>query len=78
MGHHSKPDPLRRSQPGFSQVEADAVQLQINEQFALFYPEARPFFLESADYFNTKLNLLYTRMVADPSAALKLGYAFVW
>jgi len=58
--------------PDFSHVEADAVQLQINEQFALFYPEARPFFLESADYFNTKLNLLYTRMVADPSAALKL------
>lgn len=58
--------------PDFSQVEADVAQLQINEQFALFYPEARPFFLESADYFNTKLNLLYTRMVADPSAALKL------
>lgn len=58
--------------PDFSQVEADAARLQINEQFTLFYPEARPFFLESADYFNTKLNLLYTRMVADPSAALKL------
>jgi hypothetical protein len=58
--------------PDFSQVEADAVQLRINEQFALFFPEARPFFLESADYFSTHLNLLYTRMVADPAAALKL------
>jgi len=58
--------------PDFSQVEADAVQLGINQQFALYFPEARPFFLESADYFNTRLNLLYTRTVADPAAALKL------
>ncbi len=58
--------------PDFSQVEADAVQLAINTRFALFFPEKRPFFLESADYFDSGLNLLYTRMIADPSAALKL------
>ena len=58
--------------PDFSQVEADAVQLAINRRFALFFREARPFFLESADYFDTGLRLLHTRVIADPSAALKL------
>lgn len=58
--------------PDFSQIEADAVQLSINRRFALFYDEKRPFFLESSDYFESGLELLYTRMIADPSAALKL------
>ena len=39
--------------PDFSQVEADVAQLDVNNRFALFYPEARPFFLEGADYFKT-------------------------
>ncbi|MDX2437812.1 MAG: DUF5916 domain-containing protein [Acidobacteriota bacterium] len=58
--------------PDFSQIEADAVQLAINERFTLFFDEKRPFFLESSDYFETSLDLLYTRMIADPSAALKV------
>lgn len=57
--------------PDFSQVEADAVQLDINETFALFFDETRPFFLESADYFQTRMNQLYTRNIADPDTALK-------
>ncbi|MGB5659341.1 MAG: DUF5916 domain-containing protein, partial [Thermoanaerobaculia bacterium] len=32
--------------PDFSQVEADVAQLAINQRFALFFPEKRPFFLE--------------------------------
>ena len=35
--------------PDFSQVEADAGQVTVNERFALFYPEKRPFFLEGID-----------------------------
>ena len=58
--------------PDFSQVEADAVQLDINQQFALFFRETRPFFLEGADYFNTGLNLVHTRTIADPTGAVKL------
>jgi hypothetical protein len=58
--------------PDFSQIEADAVQLAINQTFELFFEERRPFFLESADYFQTGVNLLYTRMIADPLAAAKL------
>ena len=58
--------------PDFSQVEADVLQLAVNEQFALFFRETRPFFLEGADYFNTPLNLVYTRTVSDPSVAGKM------
>ncbi|MBD3868074.1 MAG: carbohydrate binding family 9 domain-containing protein [Acidobacteria bacterium] len=58
--------------PDFSQIEADALQLDVNEQFALFFRETRPFFKEGADYFNTELNLVHTRSIADPSSAGKL------
>lgn len=58
--------------PDFSQVEADAAQLDVNTRFALSFPEKRPFFLEGADFFSTQLPLVYTRTIADPSAGLKL------
>lgn len=58
--------------PDFSQIEADAVQLGINETFALFFSETRPFFQVGADHFNTRLSLLHTRSIADPAAALKV------
>ncbi|MDJ0814151.1 MAG: DUF5916 domain-containing protein, partial [Woeseiaceae bacterium] len=58
--------------PDFSQVEADAAQLEVNNQFALFFPESRPFFLEGADYFSTPERAVFTRTVADPLAGAKL------
>ncbi len=58
--------------PDFSNVEADAAQLDINTQFALFYPEKRPFFLESASIFNTRFPVVYTRSLADPDWGIKL------
>ncbi len=59
--------------PDFSQVEADVAQLDVNEQFALFFPEKRPFFLEGADYFRTPLGRsVFTRTVADPIVGAKL------
>jgi Domain of unknown function (DUF5916)/Carbohydrate family 9 binding domain-like len=60
--------------PDFSQIEADAVQLDVNTQFALFFPETRPFFLEGSDLFRTaRLNLLHTRQVVQPDGALKIS-----
>src|SRR6266576_498587 len=35
--------------PDFSQVEADVGQVLLNERFALFYPEKRPFFLDGLE-----------------------------
>lgn len=58
--------------PDFSHVEADAVQLEVNTRFALFFPERRPFFLEGADAFSTFLPAVFTRTIADPSAGAKL------
>jgi hypothetical protein len=58
--------------PDFSQVEADALQLDINEPFALYYREKRPFFTEGADFFQTLKRAIYTRSVNDPSWGLKL------
>ena len=59
--------------PDFSQVEADAAQLDVNNRFALFFPERRPFFLEGADFFSTPLDVVFTRTVADPSWGAKLS-----
>ncbi len=58
--------------PDFSQVEADALQLDINEPFALFYEEKRPFFMEASDFFQLPLNIVYTRTIRDPSWGVKL------
>jgi hypothetical protein len=58
--------------PDFSQIEADVAQLDVNNQFALFFPEKRPFFLEGSDYFRTPIQAVFTRTVADPSIGTKL------
>jgi hypothetical protein len=58
--------------PDFSHVEADAAQLDINTQFALYYQEKRPFFLQGADFFNTRLDAVYTRTIADPMWGAKV------
>jgi hypothetical protein len=58
--------------PDFSQVEADAVQLDINQPFALYYGEKRPFFLEGADYFQTYKSIVHTRTMHDPAFGVKL------
>ncbi|XOV77569.1 MAG: DUF5916 domain-containing protein [Aestuariibacter sp.] len=58
--------------PDFSQVEADAGQLGINNNFTLFFPEKRPFFLENQDTFSTDFNLVYTRNIGAPDIGAKL------
>jgi hypothetical protein len=58
--------------PDFSQVESDAGQVTVNERFALFFPEKRPFFLEGIDLFSTPNQLVYTRRINDPVAGGKV------
>jgi hypothetical protein len=58
--------------PDFSQVEADVAQLDVNQRFALFYPEKRPFFLEGIDYFVTPIQAVFTRTVVDPYFGAKV------
>lgn len=59
--------------PDFSQVEADVGQVVLNERFALFFPEKRPFFLDGLELFDTPNQLIYTRRVAAPDAGVKLA-----
>ena len=59
--------------PDFSQVEADARQLDLNQPFALFFPEKRPFFTEGADFFKSLMQVIHTRTMRDPVWGLKLS-----
>lgn len=58
-------------QPDFSQVEADVPQIAVNQRFALFFPEKRPFFLEGADLFNSPIQVVYSRTITDPQWGLR-------
>ena len=62
--------------PDFSQVESDAGLVTINQRFALFYPEKRPFFLEGIELFSTPNQLVYTRQIANPAAGAKVTGKF--
>ncbi len=70
--------------PNFSEVAPDTLQLSVNRQFALFYSENRPFFLQGTQVFNTpgflqgsdtfdsSGRLVDTRAIVDPRWATKL------
>jgi hypothetical protein len=45
--------------PDFSQVESDDPQVTVNQRFAVFFPEKRPFFIENAGFFMTPINLFF-------------------
>jgi len=67
--------------PDFSQVEADAGQVDVNLRYALFYPEKRPFFLEGRENFDFAgssasdplKNIVHTRMIVNPLVGIKLS-----
>lgn len=58
--------------PDFSQVESDEPQVTVNQRFEVFFPEKRPFFIENAQYFQTPINLVFTRRIADPRLGARL------
>ena len=69
--------------PDFSQVEADAGQVDVNLRYDLFFPEKRPFFLEGREHFGVAAtsksssdplrSVLYTRKIVDPVTGAKLA-----
>jgi hypothetical protein len=59
--------------PDFSQIEADALQIDVNRRYPLQFEEKRPFFLEGADIFSTAFDLIYTRRIANPAYGTKLS-----
>jgi hypothetical protein len=52
--------------PDFSQVETDDPQVTVNQRFAVFFPEKRPFFIENAGFFQTPVNLFFSRQIQNP------------
>lgn len=66
--------------PDFSQVEADAGQVDVNLRHPLFFAEKRPFFLEGNDVFNlggpaqngVLQAVVHTRTIVNPLAGAKV------
>lgn len=58
--------------PDFSQIESDQPQVTVNQRFEVFFPEKRPFFQENANYFQTPINLAFTRRIVDPKWGVRL------
>jgi hypothetical protein len=67
--------------PDFSQVEADAGQIDINLRHAIFYQEKRPFFMEGQEMFSLAgnsddaplMSIIHTRNILAPLLGLKLS-----
>jgi hypothetical protein len=66
--------------PDFSQVEADAGQVDVNLRYDLYFPEKRPFFLEGSEMFNLAAAgsgplaaAVHTRTIIDPLVGFKLS-----
>ncbi|MEX1277235.1 MAG: DUF5916 domain-containing protein [Bacteroidota bacterium] len=65
--------------PDFSQVEADAGQVDVNLRYGLFFPEKRPFFLEGSESFGVAAtgdavqSVVHTRTIVNPLVGMKLS-----
>jgi hypothetical protein len=69
--------------PDFSQVEADAGQVDVNLRYVLYYPEKRPFFLEGNEIYNVAAtqasdidpvaSIVHTRTIISPLVGTKLS-----
>jgi hypothetical protein len=58
--------------PDFSQVESDDPQVTVNQRFAVFFPEKRPFFIENAGFFAAPIDLFFSRRIADPQFGARM------
>jgi Domain of unknown function (DUF5916) len=61
--------------PDFSQIESDRQQIEVNQRFAVLYPELRPFFLEGQEIFRVPgpITFIHTRTIVDPRYGAKLS-----
>ncbi|MCK4413659.1 MAG: carbohydrate binding family 9 domain-containing protein [Candidatus Eisenbacteria sp.] len=66
-------------EPDFSQVEADAPQVEVNQRFPIYYPEKRPFFLEGREFFCMSAEggalgaIFHSRTIEQPRWGAKLS-----
>jgi len=62
--------------PDFNIIEADALEIEVNNRYAIYYPEKRPFFIEASNPYNTPIDIFYTRKIVDPKLGIKLSGTF--
>jgi len=63
---------LATANPDFSQVEGDQFQIDINQRYALYYQEKRPFFLEGQEWLDGGMgHLVYTRSMVMPRVGFR-------
>ena len=58
--------------PDFSQVEPDEPQVTVNQRFEVRTDEKRPFFIENAGFFQTPIELFFSRRIADPTGGARV------
>ncbi len=60
--------------PDYSQIEADPMNIDINQRDPQWLEEKRPFFTRGMDFFYTDIfSLVYTRNIENPIAGFKLS-----
>jgi len=59
--------------PDFNIIEADAINIEVNNRYPAFYQEKRPFFIEQTNPFETPINVYHTRNIVEPIGGVKIG-----
>ncbi|KQC11899.1 MAG: hypothetical protein APR54_10385 [Candidatus Cloacimonas sp. SDB] len=62
--------------PDFNIIEADGLEIDVNDRYPRYYQEKRPFFIEQTNPFQTDVNIFYTRQIVNPIAGAKLSGSF--
>ena len=59
--------------PDFNIVEADGLNINLNDRFPTYYQEKRPFFIEERNPFGSDLNIFHTRNIVNPKWGAKVS-----
>jgi len=62
--------------PDFNIIEADGLEIDVNDRYPRYYQEKRPFFIEQTNPFQTDVNIFYTRQIVNPIVGAKLSGSF--
>lgn len=60
--------------PDFSQLEGDPLEFDFYNQYALYFAEYRPFFIEESGVFQTDSEIYYSRKIQNPFLAGRYTY----
>jgi len=58
--------------PDFNIIEADALNIEVNNRYPIFYQEKRPFFIEQSNPYEVPINVYHTRNIVEPIWGAKI------